>query len=75
MVFKFFAWEGGHRKTDENTNGLIRQYAPKGSDLQIVKEVDLQHAMSRINNRPKEVLGYNSPTMAAYDLPRVALAS
>jgi transposase, IS30 family len=63
------------RGTNENTNGLIRQYFPKGSDLRIVKEVDLQHAMGRINNRPKEVLDYNSPTMFAYGSPRVALAS
>jgi transposase, IS30 family len=68
----YHSWERG---TNENTNGFIRQYFPKGSDLQILKEVGIQHAMSRINNRPKEVLGYKSPTMTAYGSPHVAIAS
>ena len=68
----YHSWERG---TNENTNGLIRQYFPKGIDLRNVLEFDLQHAMNRINNRPKKILGFKSPKMVAYRTPRVALAS
>ena len=68
----YHSWERG---TNENTNGLIRQYFPKGTDLRMVDASDIQHAMDRLNNRPKEVLGFKTPMMVAYDLPRVALAA
>jgi len=68
----YHSWERG---TNENTNGLIRQYFPKGSNLRYVNSFDLLHAMNRINNRPKEVLGNKTPQMVAYNTPRVALAS
>ena len=68
----YHSWERG---TNENTNGLIRQYFPKGKDLRNVERVDLTHAMNRINNRPREVLRFKSAQMVAYGSPRVALAS
>lgn len=68
----YHSWERG---SNENANGLIRQYFPKGSDLRNVLAFDLKHAMDRINNRPRKVLSYRSPHMVAYGLPRVALAS
>ena len=68
----YHSWERG---SNENANGLIRQYFPKGSDLRNVLPIDLKYAMSRINNRPRKVLSYRSPHMVAYGSPRVALAS
>jgi IS30 family transposase len=54
----YAAWERG---TNENTNGLLRQYFPKQSDFQTVsnKEVDL--AMSRLNSRPRKSLRFKTP--------------
>ena len=68
----YHSWERG---TNENTNGLIRQYFPKGTDLRYVSAERLDFVMDRLNNRPKEVLDFKTPNMVAYGLPRVALAS
>jgi IS30 family transposase len=68
----YHSWERG---TNENTNGLIRQYFSKGTDLRIVEKADIEHAMDRLNDRPKEVLDFKSPRMVAYGSPRVALAA
>ena len=68
----YHSWERG---TNENTNGLIRQYFPKGTDLRVVSNHKIIFVMDRLNNRPKEVLDFKTPKMVAYGLPRVALAS
>jgi transposase, IS30 family len=52
-------WQRG---TNENTNGLLRQYFPKGMDMQLIKQSDLDEAVRRINNRPRKCLGYKTPT-------------
>jgi IS30 family transposase len=52
------AWQRG---LNENTNGLIRQYVPKGSDVRILTDEQIQHIMSRLNNRPRKSLGYLTP--------------
>ncbi len=54
----YASWQRG---TNENTNGLIRQYFKKGTRLDQVKEFEVQHAMTRLNNRPRKRLGYKSP--------------
>lgn len=54
----YHAWERG---ICENTNGLIRQYFPKGMDFQTIKEEHVQMAMNRLNNRPRKTLGYKTP--------------
>ena len=52
-------WERG---LNEQVNGLIRQYFPKGTNLDLVSEKELQQAVRRINNRPRKTLGYKTPT-------------
>ena len=52
-------WE---RPTNENTNGLLRQYFPKGMDLSTVTKKQLQHVQDEMNERPRRTLGYKSPT-------------
>lgn len=51
-------WERG---TNENTNGLIRQYFPKGCDLSVVTRKQVQHVMDRLNHRPRKRLGFKTP--------------
>ena len=50
------------RPTNENTNGIVRQYLPKGSDLSSYSEDDLDRIARSINNRPRGVLGYLKPS-------------
>jgi IS30 family transposase len=58
-------WQRG---TNENTNGLIRQYFPKGTDFKIVKLSALQEAERRLNGRPRKVLEYYTPSEKFYEL-------
>jgi transposase, IS30 family len=54
----YHSWERG---TNENTNGLLRQYFPKAMDLWDVTQSDLDFAMQRLNHRPRKVLGFTTP--------------
>jgi len=54
----YHAWERG---LNENTNGLIRQYFPKYTDLETVTDADIQHVLERLNHRPRKRLGFRSP--------------
>lgn len=54
----YSSWERG---TNENMNGLIRQYFPKNCDFRTVTDRDIQIAMERLNNRPRKCLGYRTP--------------
>ena len=54
----YAAWERG---TNENTNGLLRQYFPKKSDLQFVSNKKIEKAMSRLNFRPRKCLAFRTP--------------
>ena len=55
----YAAWERG---TNENTNGLIRQYFQKGSDFSLISEQDISFAIHRLNQRPRKCLGFDSPS-------------
>jgi IS30 family transposase len=54
----YHSWERG---LNENTNGLIRQYFPKGMSFETIQEQHVQMAMDRLNNRPRKTLGYKTP--------------
>lgn len=51
-------WE---RATIENTNGLIRQYFPRGSDFKNIKPAEIRAAQHFLNHRPRKCLGYKLP--------------
>ena len=54
----YASWERG---INENTNGLIRQYFPKGTDFNEVTDAQVQWVMDRLNNRPRKTRGCKSP--------------
>ena len=57
-------WQRG---SNENTNGLLRQYFPKGMDLSNVHQNRLNAVAKRLNDRPRKTLGYYSPAEKFYE--------
>ncbi len=59
----FFAkpYSPWQRGTNENTNGLVRQYLPKGTDFSTVTHKQIQRIEDKLNNRPRKCLGYKTP--------------
>jgi IS30 family transposase len=61
------AWERG---TNENTNGLIRQYAPKGTSLAGLTPAHCHRIASALNHRPRRRLGFRTPHEVYYSSVR-----
>ena len=54
----YCSWQRG---TNENTNGLLREYYPKGMDLSVVTTSDLDNKINRINTRPRRCINFYTP--------------
>lgn len=61
----YSSWERG---LNEQTNGLIRQYFPKGSDFTEIEDWEVQWVEDRLNNRPRKMLGYATPAEVFHGL-------
>ncbi len=57
-------WQRG---LNENTNGLLRQYFPKKTDLSIYSQVDLDDVATSLNKRPRKILGYLTPAIKFWE--------
>jgi len=68
----FSAWERG---TNENANGLIRQYLPKSRDLSTVSALEELMIMDRLNLRPRKCLAFHTPFEVFFEHQSVALKS
>jgi IS30 family transposase len=69
----YHSWERG---LNENMNGLIRQYLPKGKCFNSLSQKNVLVIMDKLNNRPRKCLGYKTPNQVFLGInPTVALAS
>lgn len=62
-------WQRG---TNENTNGLIRDYFPKGTDFSTVADAEVREMQDQLNGRPRQTLGWRTPAEAYAELLRKA---
>jgi len=66
----YHSWERG---SNENTNGLIRRFFPKGTDFRAVTDEEIQRIEYLLNTRPRKRLGWKTPYQVFYELTGVAL--
>ena len=67
FAYPYHSWERG---TNENTNGLLRQFFPKGIDFSKVSQRDVDRAAKLLNNRPRKCLKYRTPTEVFNSQPK-----
>lgn len=68
----YASWERG---TNENTNGLLRQFFPKQHDFSSITHEEIEYAMHLLNNRPRKCLGWLTPNEVFFNQSAVALQS
>ncbi len=68
----YCSWERG---LNENTNGLVRQYFPKKTDLSLISDAEVKQVMQNLNHRPRKTLGSRTPHEVFYQKKIYALTS
>jgi IS30 family transposase len=66
----YHSWERG---SNENLNGLIRRYLPKGTDFRTISNKQIKYIEHLINSRPRKRLGWKTPYEVFYEMTGVAL--
>lgn len=59
----YHSWERG---LNEHTNGLVRQFFPKKTNLRMITQMEVEAVQNLLNNRPRKVLGYKTPAEVFY---------
>lgn len=72
-VYFAHAYSSWERGTNENTNGLLRQYFPKGTDFLTISHHELAYVTQQLNHRPRKRLDYQTPAEVFEKAVRVAL--
>lgn len=70
FAYPYHSWQRG---TNENTNGLIRQYLPKGCSMENLTQIECNSIARKLNNRPRKRYGYHTPIEMLEKLTSVAL--
>lgn len=58
----------GERGLNENTNGLIRDFLPKGTDFRLISDEEIQDIQNNLNNRPRKRIGFVKPVYRMVDM-------
>jgi IS30 family transposase len=58
------------RGSNENTNGLLRQYLPRRLDFQTLTQADFDAIAQQLNERPRQTLGFKTPSQALAEVLR-----
>jgi IS30 family transposase len=70
FAHSYHSWERG---ANENLNGLIRRYLPKGTDFRTLSDQNIARIEYLLNSRPRKRLGWKTPYEVFYELTGVAL--
>ena len=62
----FHAQDNSERGSNENTNGLLREYFPKGQDITDIPDAYIQEMFDKLRKRPRKCLGYRTPYEVYY---------
>ena len=68
----YSSWQRG---SNENLNGLIRQYFPKKTNFDTVSHDQVKKVEQQLNNRPRKRFGFRTPIQEFYSLTKVAFAT
>jgi IS30 family transposase len=66
-VFFAHAYSSWERATNENANGLIRQYFPKKRSFSTIDQQEIEFVVERLNNRPRKCLGFKTPNQVFFN--------
>jgi IS30 family transposase len=61
-IYREIKRNSGQRGTNENTNGLLRQFFPKGTDFTRISHYEVARVEKSLNERPRARLGYRTPS-------------